>query len=214
MKKLAIINAAVLVSAAVIFFPVRAVYAEESGKASPEEASEEDTVTEISASEAAVLERIEAEKAAIEAAGSAIEKAAQINQFTSDSFIADRIIAEKEAISGAHEDIERAADINKEKEYADIVDSMPDHTYIDIDLTKQKLTYYINGGVTIASDIVSGNVSRHCDTPQGVYQIYGKQKSRTLRGPNYAAFVNYWMPFTGNYGIHDATWRSSFGGDI
>ena len=35
-----------------------------------------------------------------------------------------------------------------------------------------------------------------------------------LRGQGYASPVKYWMPFYGNYGIHDASWRSSFGGDI
>jgi erfK/ybiS/ycfS/ynhG family protein len=26
--------------------------------------------------------------------------------------------------------------------------------------------------------------------------------------------VSYWMPFNGNIGLHDATWRSKFGGNI
>ncbi|MCR5774681.1 MAG: L,D-transpeptidase [Lachnospiraceae bacterium] len=143
--------------------------------------SDEESTGPVSASEAAVLERIEKEKGAITAANKAIEKAAEENRI---------------------------------KEYEEIVDSMPDHTYIDINLTTQKLTYYINGGTTLCADVVTGNISRNCDTPQGVYEIYGKQKSRTLKGDDYEAFVNYWMPFTGNYGIHDATWRSSFGGDI
>ena len=31
----------------------------------------------------------------------------------------------------------------------------------------------------------------------------------------YESYVSYWMPFLGNnYGLHDASWRSSFGGDI
>ena len=35
-----------------------------------------------------------------------------------------------------------------------------------------------------------------------------------MRGDNYAAFVNYWMPVNGGIGIHDATWRKKFGGEI
>ena len=35
-----------------------------------------------------------------------------------------------------------------------------------------------------------------------------------LKGPGYAAPVTYWMPFSGGVGIHDATWRSRFGGQI
>ena len=36
----------------------------------------------------------------------------------------------------------------------------------------------------------------------------------TLTGENYATPVSYWMPFNGNIGMHDANWRSSFGGNI
>ena len=36
----------------------------------------------------------------------------------------------------------------------------------------------------------------------------------TLTGPGYSSFVNYWMGFYGGCGIHDASWRSSFGGTI
>lgn len=41
-----------------------------------------------------------------------------------------------------------------------------------------------------------------------------KDKGATLTGPGYEAGVTYWMPFFGNIGIHDATWRHSFGGQI
>ena len=30
----------------------------------------------------------------------------------------------------------------------------------------------------------------------------------------YESHVDYWMPFYGSYGLHDAKWRGSFGGDI
>lgn len=30
----------------------------------------------------------------------------------------------------------------------------------------------------------------------------------------YQSHVNFWMPFNGGIGLHDATWRSKFGGDI
>lgn len=41
-----------------------------------------------------------------------------------------------------------------------------------------------------------------------------KERNATLRGENYATPVDYWMPFNGNIGMHDAGWRNSFGGDI
>ena len=56
-------------------------------------------------------------------------------------------------------------------------------------------------------------------TPTGTYGLSYKQYGATLRGENadgteYASEVYYWMPFFGNYGMHDATWRSYFGDDI
>ena len=40
------------------------------------------------------------------------------------------------------------------------------------------------------------------------------QRDAVLRGADYATPVSYWMPFNGGEGIHDANWRSSFGGQI
>ena len=40
------------------------------------------------------------------------------------------------------------------------------------------------------------------------------EKNATLRGENYETPVTYWMPFAGNVGMHDAYWRSKFGGSI
>ena len=51
-------------------------------------------------------------------------------------------------------------------------------------------------------------------TPEGTCYVYGKQKNRILRGENYASFVNFWVPVRGNIGIHDAPWRSEYGGEI
>ena len=52
------------------------------------------------------------------------------------------------------------------------------------------------------------------DTPEGVYFVYNKQEDRVLRGQGYASPVEYWMPVKGAVGIHDADWRSEFGGEI
>lgn len=41
-----------------------------------------------------------------------------------------------------------------------------------------------------------------------------KQENAILRGENYESKVTFWMPFNGNIGIHDASWRYSFGGEI
>lgn len=87
-------------------------------------------------------------------------------------------------------------------------------TYIEINMTKQKLWFYQEGELKIETSIVTGNMMRRRATPEGVYSVYSKQKNRILRGPGYASHVNYWMPVKGGVGIHDALWRDEFGGDI
>ncbi len=90
-------------------------------------------------------------------------------------------------------------------------------SYVEVSLEKQKFWMYLNGEMVKESSIVSGG-PRH-RTNRGVYKLAGKARNQTLRGWNddgtrYASFVNYWMPFDGGIGLHDATWRSSFGGNI
>lgn len=88
------------------------------------------------------------------------------------------------------------------------------NAYVEIDLTKQHLWFYKSGTLITQGDIVSGDVNINRGTPEGVYKLKYKKRNAVLRGPGYAAPVNYWMPFNGGIGIHDATWRHKFGGNI
>lgn len=87
-------------------------------------------------------------------------------------------------------------------------------TYIEVDMTKQMMYYYQQGRLELETPIVTGNTGRRMGTPEGVNYVYNKQENRILRGPNYASHVNFWMPVKGNIGIHDASWRSEYGGEI
>ena len=87
-------------------------------------------------------------------------------------------------------------------------------TYIEIDMTEQRMYLYLDGECLVDTDIVTGCTGRRMGTPEGIYSVYSMQRNRTLRGPGYASFVKYWMPVNGNIGIHDAGWRKSFGGEI
>lgn len=88
-------------------------------------------------------------------------------------------------------------------------------TYVEIDISNQILYYYENGVCRFTTSIVTGNHLAGHDTPTGVYYVRGKQRDVTLKGTGYASFVHYWMNFIGNsIGLHDASWRSSFGGNI
>lgn len=87
-------------------------------------------------------------------------------------------------------------------------------TYIEVDMTEQKMYYYADGELIIETDVVTGNTGRRMGTPEGVNYVYNKQKNRILRGPGYASPVKFWVPVKGSIGIHDASWRSEFGGEI
>ncbi|MCD7917999.1 MAG: L,D-transpeptidase, partial [Clostridiales bacterium] len=84
-------------------------------------------------------------------------------------------------------------------------------TYVEINLTAQHLYYYKNGALVVESDFVSG---KNDATPTGTYGIQYCERYATLNGENYSSPVSYWMPFYDGVGLHDASWRTSFGGTI
>lgn len=88
------------------------------------------------------------------------------------------------------------------------------NTYVEINITRQHLWFYKDGKLIAQGDVVTGNPNRGNSTKLGVYMINYKEKGSILNGPNYESEVSYWMPFNGNIGIHDASWRYSFGGNI
>ena len=101
-------------------------------------------------------------------------------------------------------------------------------SYVEIDLTRQRVWLYQNGECIENAPCVTGNVKSGHSTPTGIYYLMYKAKNATLRGYNndgsrYTSFVNYWMPFNGGIGMHDALWRyktvngkkvAQFGGEI
>lgn len=123
--------------------------------------------------------------------------------------------AEKKAIIDS---ITKGEVIRKEPAYLQKALSREDNeigkTYVEINITKQHLWFYKEGKLVIQGPVVTGNPSRGNATVLGAYFINYKQKNTSLVGPGYDVKVTYWMPFFGNMGIHDASWRYSFGGKI
>lgn len=90
-------------------------------------------------------------------------------------------------------------------------------TYVEVSINRQMVWYYKNGSVVLESSTVTGLPTTERRTKTGVHHILYKQRDRVLRGAAGAwnSFVNYWMSFTWDgQGLHDASWRSSFGGSI
>ena len=85
--------------------------------------------------------------------------------------------------------------------------------FVIVDISEQKLRLYEDTRVKFETDVVSGRDSSPTDL--GIESVKYKQKNRTLVGRGYRSHVNYWMRINSNAeGLHDATWRSEFGGDI
>lgn len=88
--------------------------------------------------------------------------------------------------------------------------------HILIDISDQTMYRFEGNTLLDSSPLVSGKPG--FDTVRGKYAIFAKQRNTYLVSPfqgiSYRVFVNYWMPFYSGYGIHDAPWRSEFGGNI
>lgn len=102
----------------------------------------------------------------------------------------------------------------KIKAYGDGTGDDIGNTFIEVDMTAQTLYYYRNGSLAIETPVVTGNTRLGRGTPEKVCYVYFKQRNRVLRGEDYATPVSYWIAVNGHIGIHDASWRSKFGGDI
>ncbi len=94
-------------------------------------------------------------------------------------------------------------------------------TYVEVDMGLQHIYMYENGTLIAEAPIVTGNVAKGWTTPEGLYTLNYKERDRVLRGPkradgtySYESPVSYWMPFNGGIGLHDASWRGKFGGEI
>ncbi len=123
--------------------------------------------------------------------------------------------SESEAL---YENIIQGDTITKEPVYSQKAFSRGENeigsTYLEINITKQHVWFYVNGVLVVGGAVVTGNPYRGWSTVTGLYMLNYKQKGATLVGQGYESAVTYWMPFYGNIGLHDASWRSSFGGEI
>lgn len=95
------------------------------------------------------------------------------------------------------------------------------NTYVEIDVSRQHVWFYKDGSRIVDSECVTGKMVKSRYTPAGIFTLVSKTSPKTLRGPKQAdgsyeweSDVTFWMPFNGGIGLHDATWRSSFGGNI
>lgn len=108
-------------------------------------------------------------------------------------------------------------------EYEPTYNAIPNYlnikNYVEIDLSRQKVWLYVNGKKIVDTSCVTGSVAGGYATPPGIFYLTYKTTDTYLEGYNgdgskYKSHVNFWMPFNGGIGLHDALWRSNFGGNI
>ncbi len=92
------------------------------------------------------------------------------------------------------------------------------NTFIEISIENQYMWYYKYGQLVVGTPIVTGCVATGDETRKGVFSVAYLEQSTYLSGGSTNTdgwfYVEYWMPFDGNIGLHDAQWVTEFGGDI
>lgn len=88
-------------------------------------------------------------------------------------------------------------------------------TYVEIDLTRQHLWFYKEGKLVLETDIITGRPTADRETPTGTFKVWSRETNRNLTGEDYSSPVSFWLPINwSNIGMHDASWQSSFGGEL
>ena len=83
---------------------------------------------------------------------------------------------------------------------------------IIVSLSSQHLWACQAGAKAYDVAVTTGATAYGDGTPTGTWAVYSKQTNRHLTGSDergsWDDFVNYWMPFNGDYGFHDASWQT------
>lgn len=95
--------------------------------------------------------------------------------------------------------------------YSDNLELLPS-LFVEVDISDQELNLYKDNESILCSSVVTGKTSS--PTNLGYFDIDWMTTDTYLKGADYCTHVDYWMPFDGGIGLHDASWRDSFGGDI
>ena len=96
-------------------------------------------------------------------------------------------------------------------------------TYVEVDITNQKVYMYKDGKLIVETSCVTGDDSDpEKRSDKGLFHVTRRVTDYTMRGrvdpstgkPSYESFVNYAVFYNGGEALHDASWRSRFGGTI
>jgi len=94
------------------------------------------------------------------------------------------------------------------KDFENFSDDWDPKNYTEISLSKQKVYVIRNGKVKFSCKTISGRPTPERATKKGAYFIKEHNRSRILRGDDYATPVKNWVRITwSGTGFHSATWQ-------
>ena len=125
----------------------------------------------------------------------------------------EKEIIEIKSLLGTHEPINKKPIYDREL----ISDMLANR--VEIDKSRQQVWVYKDGILKVDTPCVTGNERDGHGTPTGLFFLLNKNRDVNLEGLNnvgskYSSHVEYWMRFYKGVGMHDAPWRSKFGGNI
>lgn len=85
-------------------------------------------------------------------------------------------------------------------------------TFVIVDISSQTLMLVRGNEILLTTNVVTGKDSSPTDI--GLHDIDAKATDSWLTGADYSVHVDYWIPFNGGEGLHDASWRDYFGGTL
>ncbi len=89
------------------------------------------------------------------------------------------------------------------------------NTYVEVSIEKQHLWYIQDGEVILETDVVTGMDNDERRTPTSVYMVLDVKQNYTMNGSYGSADCKYFIALSHDgIALHDASWRSSFGGVI
>lgn len=160
----------------------------------------------------------ELEKKVTEASSTVVFKASGIGDISLP--LAKRSSIDREGeLAKLKEELDTSLLYIREPVYSSKAFSFENYTsYVEVDTTRQNVWMYVNGDCIVDTPCVTGNYPNH-HTPSGIFFLTYKAENTYLKGTNddgskYSSHVNYWLPFNGGIGLHDATWRKKFGSTI
>ena len=85
-------------------------------------------------------------------------------------------------------------------------------TFVIVDISDQTAYLYEDNELVISTPVVTGKNST--PTTKGLHEVWCMEKDRYLTGADFKVHVDVVAFFHNGEGLHDANWRSAFGGNL